>query len=158
MPSENVVEFEASVMATPMPGADAVLRGILERYLRADLDRLDPLRAFADRARAAIVRGLSEGNADLSHVAKALELSPRVLQKRLHEAGTSFQDLLDRVREEAARRYLVRPDITVAGTALLLGYSDVTAFHRAFKRWTGLTPGGFRRRARGTGSVPAASR
>lgn len=80
-------------------------------------------------------------------MAGRLGLSSRVLQKRLQTLGTSFQELLDGARETLAKRYLLEPTANLSATAVQLGYSDVTAFHRAFKRWTGLTPGEFRRRA-----------
>jgi AraC-like DNA-binding protein len=74
-------------------------------------------------------------------------MSPRTLQRRLHEENTSHQQLLDELRRELAQRYLREPTIAIGETAFLLGFSEPSAFHRAFKRWTGTTPGTFRRRA-----------
>jgi AraC-like DNA-binding protein len=144
---ENALELSPDVLSTRMKDADPMLRAVLEEYLTADLEALDPVRSLADTVRTAIVRALPEQDATLEAVARDVGLSPRVLQKRLQAAGTSFQEQLDVARETLAKRYLLQPEISLSGAALRLGYSDVTAFHRAFKRWTGLTPGDFRRRA-----------
>lgn len=144
---ENALEISPEVLAMPMKDADPALCAVLEHYLSSELQTLDPVRSLEDSVRAAIVRALPKQDATLEAVAEDVGLSPRVLQKRLQAAGTSFQEQLDRAREALAKRYLTQPGISLAGAALLLGYSDATAFHRAFKRWTGLTPGEFRRRA-----------
>jgi AraC-like DNA-binding protein len=143
---ENSLELDAAVLATPMREPDPALRAVLERYLQTELETVDPARSLEEAVRAAIGRSLPEQESDLEAVAVQIGLSSRVLQKRLQQAGTSFQEVLDGVREAQAKRYLLQPSITLAGAALLLGYSDVTAFHRAFKRWTGVTPGDFRRK------------
>ncbi len=144
---ENAIDLDAAVLATPMKSPDPTLCAVLERYLRAELESVDPARSLEDAVRGAIARALPEQESDLEAVAVQVGLSSRVLQKRLQQAGTSFQEQLDTVREQVAKRYLMQPSISLAGLALLLGYSDVTAFHRAFKRWTGITPGDFRKRA-----------
>jgi AraC-like DNA-binding protein len=64
----------------------------------------------------------------------------RTVQRRLREEGTSHEALLDSMRKEHALRYLMRADISIAEVAYLLGYSDTSAFHRAFRRWTRKTP------------------
>ncbi len=145
--AENAVVLDGDGLEIPMREADPVLCSVLERYLRGELEAIDPAQSLEDAVRTAIARALPEQNADLDTVADRVGLSSRVLQKRLQQANTSFQELLDRVREAQAKRLLLQPRVSLAGTAIQLGYSDVTAFHRAFKRWTGLTPGEFRRRA-----------
>jgi AraC-like DNA-binding protein len=145
--SEDALVLGPDTCALPMREADPALLRVLEQYLRKELEALDPAQSLEDAVRTAIMRALPEQNADLETIASHVGLSSRVLQKRLQHAGTSFQEVLDRVRESLAKRYLVQPSFSLAATALALGYSDVTAFHRAFKRWTGVTPGDFRRRA-----------
>ncbi len=144
---ENALVIEPARLDAPMREADPILCTVLEQYLRSELEAIDPAQSLEDAVRSAIARALPEQNADLETIAERVSLSSRVLQKRLQQANTSFQELLDRVREGQAKRCLLQPRVSLAGTALELGYSDVTAFHRAFKRWTGLTPGEFRRRA-----------
>jgi AraC-like DNA-binding protein len=72
-------------------------------------------------------------------------MSPRSLQRRLHEQGRSLQSLLGELRVELARRYLAEPGESVSEVAFLLGFSEVSTFHRAFRRWTGQTPGEYRK-------------
>jgi AraC-like DNA-binding protein len=72
------------------------------------------------------------------------------LQRRLESEGTSFQDVVDSVREEMARRIMADPakkNVTVGELAYLLGFSEISAFSRAFKRWTGMTPTQWRDRS-----------
>jgi AraC-like DNA-binding protein len=78
--------------------------------------------------------------ADQAAVARKLGLSARTLQRRLAEAGTSFQDVLDEVRAGAARRLLRDPALAVSEVAFSLGYAELSSFYRAFRRWTGQTP------------------
>ncbi len=74
-------------------------------------------------------------------------MSTRTLQRRLDDEGTRFSDVLDTVRERLARSLLLDPSLTLAEVAYRTGFSDLATFSRAFKRWSGLPPGAFRRRA-----------
>jgi len=67
-------------------------------------------------------------------------MSERSLQRRLADEGQTFDALLDELRHELALRYLADKTLAIAEVAFLLGYSEPSAFHRAFKRWTGKTP------------------
>ena len=77
-------------------------------------------------------------------LAHNLAISIRHLQRELQAKGTSYQQLLDATRKELALRYLKKPNVTVHDVAFLLGFSEPSAFHRAFKRWTGQTPRTYR--------------
>lgn len=79
-------------------------------------------------------------------VARRLAMTPRTLQRRLARAGTSFESLCDHARKQAARTYLADTTLSIAEVTYLLGYSEPTAFHRAFRRWHGTTPQAFRTR------------
>ncbi len=68
-------------------------------------------------------------------------MSPRTLQRRLQAEGTTFQDVLSSTRESLARHYLGRTGVATGEIAFLLGYEDPGSFHRAFRDWTGQTPG-----------------
>jgi len=91
-----------------------------------------------------LVRLLPEGEVSVDKVARALHQSTRTLQRRLADRGMSWQQLLDRTREQLARQYLRDPGLSLAEIGLLLGYSEQSAFTRAFRRWTGQTPQVFR--------------
>jgi len=73
-------------------------------------------------------------------------MSERSLQRRLAEESVRFEALTDDVRREMAARYLADRKVAIAEIAYLLGYSEPSAFHRAFKRWTGSTPAEARQR------------
>ena len=97
--------------------------GQLRQYVREELaDRLPTLASLANKART----------------------NSRALQRRLQAERTSFQALLDSVREDIARTRLREPGTTIGDLAFELQYSDESTFVRAFKRWTGMTPGAFR--------------
>src|SRR6266849_6551672 len=102
--------------------------------LRLPLRRRDPtLRRWLERQAA-------------NMLARRLATTPRTLQRRLARAGTSFDALRDDARKQAAELYLADTTLTITEVAYLLGYSEPTAFHRAFKRWRGTTPQAFRLR------------
>ncbi|WP_240626010.1 helix-turn-helix transcriptional regulator [Spirosoma pollinicola] len=78
-------------------------------------------------------------------MAEALSLSPRILQRQLRQDGYSYQQLLDEVRRELAERHLREGILSIKDIALRLGFAEPSVFIRAFRRWTGQTPGMFRR-------------
>ena len=80
-------------------------------------------------------------------VARRLSTTARTLQRRLARSGTSFEELRDDARRQAAELYLSTTTLTIAEVTYLLGYSEPTAFHRAFRRWHGTTPQAFRAQA-----------
>ncbi|HTB74146.1 MAG TPA: AraC family transcriptional regulator [Polyangiaceae bacterium] len=73
-------------------------------------------------------------------VARSLGMSPRTLQRRLGELGTTYQKLLDEVRHRSARRLLANTDLAAAEVAFLLGFEELNSFTRAFHSWEGTTP------------------
>ena len=76
----------------------------------------------------------------LSDVAKAMGVSPRSLQRRLMEQGTTFSRILDRSKRQRAMQLLVKEDLSMSEIALMLGYSDASNFGRAVRKWTGQSP------------------
>jgi len=103
------------------------------------LSALPSMEFFEDRVCAQIEAELPNGNTNASAVAEKLGVSARTLHRRLHQEGTSYQDLLDRVRFRLAVRHL-GSGRTVAEVAQLVGFAQASTFHRAFKSWTGETP------------------
>lgn len=101
-----------------------------------------------DRIAARLDRGVA-----LVHVARDLRLSARTLQRQLGELGASFQELLEEVRRSRALAYLSDTDEAVEGIAARLGYGDPANFRRAFRRWTGMAPSGFRAERRANGAT-----
>jgi AraC-like DNA-binding protein len=86
----------------------------------------------------------SNGFPGFETISSALSMSAPTLRRRLKREGTTFQQLKDTVRCEAAKLSLDRPEFSINEVALQMGFTDPSAFHRSFKKWTGQTPGQFR--------------
>jgi AraC-like DNA-binding protein len=82
--------------------------------------------------------------AELDELARELNMSPRTLRRRLEEVGTSYRRLVLQLRMEVARQYLSNSDLTFQQIASMVNYSQVSHFHQAFRRWSGMTPGEYR--------------
>jgi AraC-like DNA-binding protein len=82
----------------------------------------------------------------LSRVANYLAMTPRTLQRRLSADGTSFQAELDEVRNRVAIRYLEQTQMPLTNVSAMLGYADLAAFSRAFRRRNGVSPSGWRQK------------
>lgn len=79
-------------------------------------------------------------------MADALSMSVRTLRRRLKKEGITFQQFKDNTRMQAAEQYLSRPELKINTVSALMGFDEPSAFHRSFKKWTGITPGEFRSR------------
>ena len=150
----TIVRLPLALLACPLRQPDAALRELLEAQARELIARLPPRDAVEARLREAILGLLPEGRATLAACSAALEVSPRTLQRRLEGAGTSFQEVLDRTRRQLVEPYLADSRLKLAEIAVLLGYADQVAFTRAFQRWTGTTPGVWRRGPSATRDKP----
>src|SRR5262249_19790801 len=95
---------------------------------------------------------------DMPTVARALGLSARSLRRRLAEEGTSFREVVDAAMGTVAKRLVSEKDRPIEAAAYALGFSHPSAFHRAFKRWTGATPASTRASGRRAGAEPARER
>ncbi|MFS8070938.1 MAG: helix-turn-helix domain-containing protein, partial [Byssovorax sp.] len=142
--AESQLILEAATLATPLLKADPDLAAFFA--LRAD-DLLERHSAegLAQRLRALLEGELGRVLPTLETAATRLGVSARTLRRRLQEEGTTFQDTLDETRCELAKRHLGEDKLALGEVAFLLGFSEPSAFHRAFKRWTGQTPLSYRR-------------
>ncbi|MCK8497693.1 AraC family transcriptional regulator [Myxococcus fulvus] len=137
----NALTLDAATLDLRVLGADPALLSVLERAASAAVPSPAPdAPGFVQAVRDTIRASLREGAPQAADVAKGLHLSLRTLQRRLTEHGTSFQDEVDTVRRELAYQYLRDANLGVSQVAFLLGYSELSTFDRAFKRWTGMTP------------------
>src|SRR3954454_12559259 len=147
----NALELPAAAAARPVPSADPLLSRIVVRHAEALLvERPAAAETAAGKVRR-ILTGLlgdDETGASLAAVSARLHMSERSLQRRLADEGVTFDAVLDELRRELAVRYLADEKVAIAEIAYLLGYSEPSAFHRAFKRWTGTTPAEARQRQR----------
>ena len=145
----NRLTFPSSLLALPIAKADASLCALLDRHAEELLSKYPPHDSLVDQVRNLIADEFRGGDPSLERVADQLSLTPRTLQRKLHELGTSHNELLDQMRRQLEMRYLREHEMAICEVAYLLGFSESSSFHRAFKRWTGVTPKEFR----GHGSV-----
>lgn len=131
----------------PMKRREASLQRVLERHVQQLLASQTEQQAPLLRARVVVREALPQGPPRLVEVASKLAMSERTLQRRLREGGTSFQELVDGERHQVALDHIRNPRLSIGDVAYLLGYSESSAFVRAFKRWTGATPSAYRQQA-----------
>ncbi|HVK86898.1 MAG TPA: AraC family transcriptional regulator [Kofleriaceae bacterium] len=142
----NQLVFPRAALEAPLVSSDPQLLAILTRAAD-ELQARAPSDATMSAHVARVLREalrIDEGHVEL--VAKRVGLTARSLQRRLKDEGTSFHALREQVRKDLARRYLDEK-LSIAEISFLLGFSEPSAFFRAFKRWTGQTPIEARRRA-----------
>lgn len=133
----------ASVMNVPLQGACPELAQLNDNLAASYIAKLNRADVVAN-VRASIVELLPSGECSKTRVASALCMSPTTLQQRLLERGTSFHELMNEIRRELACSYLRQSRMAVTEITYLLGFTDVSNFTRAFKRWTGTSPTQFR--------------
>ena len=142
--STNRLSFPSSFLSLPIAKADASLCALLDRHAEELLTKYPPRDSLIDQVRSLIADEFRGGEPSLERIAEHLGLTPRTLQRKLQELGTSYNDVLDQMRRQLAMRYLREPQMAICEVAYLLGFSESSSFHRAFKRWTGVTPKEFR--------------
>lgn len=139
------IVFATSQMRLPVIASDPTLSGYLEELARSTLNSLAiQNESFVDTVRRALWSELPGGKPNLWRTASGLGISARTLQRRLREDNTSFTTLLDELRRELAGDLLADKKLAVSDVAFLLGYSEPSAFQRAFRRWRGVSPQRFR--------------
>ena len=139
------ITFDEDLLQLPTVAADPGLTNYLDDLATIKLDELgaDDV-SLVQRIRQQLWTALPGGRADLWRVASDLGMSARTLQRRLGEEGTSFSKVLDDLRRELSNELLEDRKLAVAEVAFLLGYSEPSAFQRAFRRWRGVTPRRYR--------------
>lgn len=139
--------FHADLLDAPMKQRDSALSELLSRYATQDLQKVPSATSWTDRVRQQLASGIDPG---ISEVARRLGVSTRALQRSLSKESVTYLELSNASRRVAAERLLVHGELSIAEVAYALNFGDVPAFHRAFVRWTGRTPGEFRSRALGS--------
>lgn len=123
---------------------DETVVGFFDRHLEQELALATSDDGLEQRVRRAVAGVLSDGVPTLSSIASELGVGGRTLQRRLANSGHSFQDVVDTARRDLARRLLRETDYSLAEIAFLTGFSEQSAFTRAFRRWEGQTPRSYR--------------
>ncbi|WP_434570471.1 AraC family transcriptional regulator [Pseudomonas sp. Z3-8] len=139
----DCLEFSLADFDSHLDDANPELAEHNETVLKRTLAQLQPL-TWERKVRAAIEAQLPEGEPSAERIAQAMHLSLRSLQRHLADEGCRFDALLNECRENLALLHLRDPQCSLSEVSYLLGFADTSSFSRAFKRWTGMTPGQFR--------------
>ncbi|WP_445114652.1 AraC family transcriptional regulator ligand-binding domain-containing protein [Acinetobacter sp. WZC-1] len=132
--------FPASVLLMPIRHADQTLQKLLMQQATTLLEKLPHSTQLDERLQQSILKGLQKNNHQIQQIAEQMHLSVRQLQRHLQQQNTTYQQRVQQVRQLLAVQYLQDPHLSLQQIALLLNYSEQSAFQRAFKLWTGLTP------------------
>ncbi len=132
--------FSAEDAQRPFLSANDAMWSIFEPSLKTRMADLTVEATFDERVRACLMEVLASGKCSMQDISMKLGVSTRTLQRRLYAENTSFQQILNLLREELARYYLANSSYSSTEIAFLLGYDDPNSFFRAFQAWTGQSP------------------
>jgi len=141
----NAIAIRRRDLDAKMPEHDPYLFSVIEPFLKSRCELRGDPRDFATVVRNQIKLNLGETTPNLSDISRILGVSEHNFQKQLKEHGLTFNDLLRAARKELAIHYMQNPDIPLTDVAFSLGYSELSAFSRAFRAWTGMSPQRYRR-------------
>ncbi|MDY7533087.1 AraC family transcriptional regulator [Pseudomonas sp. Bout1] len=134
----DCIVFNSCDMTRPILSADEQLAALLDSMAVTQMAQLSE--RFSKKVRDCLVQQFAEGEISRRGTAERMHMTERTLLRRLKDENTTFQEVLDRLREELAYEYLSGSDVTVQAVSSMLGFSDASTFSRAFKRWTGRRP------------------
>lgn len=147
--SETCLVFSTRYLQLPLVRDEQQLSEFLSRAPECLLAQYKSDHSYTGRIRRMLQQQNGIENLSLDDVAERLFTSPQTLRRRLKDEGNSWQDIKDSVRRDMAVYQLKKQETAVAEIAERLGFSEPSAFNRAFKKWTGLAPGAYREKYRG---------
>lgn len=147
----NAVAFRREDLDASMPGHDPYLYAVIEPFLAERRTLRQNPEDFVIALRHEIKLRLGDSPPSLDALAEGLGLTSTVLKRRLKDFGVGFNDLVKAARQELALRYVTDQEMPLTDVALALGYSELSAFSRAFRAWTGMSPQRYRRTAAASG-------
>jgi AraC-like DNA-binding protein len=145
------MRFPEAFLDIPIRTSDPGLLQILKSYAEDRLSLQDDTPSLVGNARRLVAANLANGRISIEDVAQALAMTPRTLQRRLADERVNFSNLVEETRRDMAVQYLRDRRLSLTDAAFLVGYSDLTAFHRAFRRWFNQTPLAYQRQLREQG-------
>lgn len=143
MPTNRLI-FDANCLNWSVLSANLNLLSVFEHHAETMLNTMVREDSYTRQVVQAIAQQLKGELPSIKVIAHSLAISVRQLQRELQAEGRSYQQILDETRKELALRHLKNPDTPIYDVAFLLGFSEPSAFNRAFKRWTGQTPRNYR--------------
>lgn len=142
----NALVFRPEVLERPMPRRDPKMTAMMRACLEALGSKADDFEPLTDRVRMAVRTRLPDGWPSLEAIGEDLRLSPASIRRELARSGLTYKGLVQAVRRELALSYLRQRHLPLSEIAFLLGYSELSAFSRAVRRWTGRSPKSVRNR------------
>jgi AraC-like DNA-binding protein len=143
---KNALVYQIADLNRPFITHNEDLLTAIGAQLETELQARKSLSDLGDRVKYSLKRSLAGKRPTLEPIARELGMSTRTLQRRLTEAGVTFQQLVEDTRRELAHHYLKKTTVELNETAYLLGYEDANSFFRAFNSWEGTSPGDWRTR------------
>lgn len=143
---EMTLAFSAHYLSRPIPHRNPYIHSVMLRQVNALLAKVQTRRRFSRKVRRLISQQMASERIDADSLAHQLHMSRQTLYRRLKKEGMSFQELVEHVRKDKALRYVASDRYALGEIAFLLGFSELSAFSRAFKRWTGESPAQYRAR------------
>ncbi|CBL44843.1 AraC-type DNA-binding domain-containing proteins [gamma proteobacterium HdN1] len=141
----NEIIVSRSVLDLALPAHDPQTQRLAQAQCEKALESMAEQTSFPDRIKQ-LIKSNPNPLPSLSQVADRLHMHPRTLGRRLSDFDTCFKDLLEEVKSELAMEYLANSDLLIDDIAYSLNYNDATSFYRAFRRWTGRSPGMYRQK------------
>jgi AraC-like DNA-binding protein len=142
----TAIIFDAAHLDLPIVQNERTIKDFLRRAPENILLKYKNLSSLGARIRRRLRQSLPGDLPEFEALADEMNLTPATLRRRLHEEGTFYQSIKDQLRRDLAIGYLSHSKRSAMDIGLELGFSERSAFHRAFKKWTGASPGEFRRR------------
>ncbi len=142
---EDAIVLDRKLAEKSIPGSYPYMKNILMEYAEGLLAKLEAGKQFQDDVKRIIADLLPKGFVDIEQISEKLNMSRWTLTRQLKKEGTTFKELLSELRKEFAMNYLENKKLSATEIAFLLGYSEASAFQRAFKSWTGKNPNEYRK-------------
>ncbi|PCM43158.1 AraC family transcriptional regulator [Marinobacter sp. ANT_B65] len=136
--------FNSRHLSHPIPHRNPYVYSAVLRQVNGLLARLQTRRSFRRKIHKLISRQMSTEKIDADTLARQCHMSRQTLYRRLKKEGSGFHELVEEVRKDKALRYVASDHYALGEIAFLLGFSELSAFSRAFKRWTGVSPAQYR--------------
>jgi AraC-like DNA-binding protein len=143
------IAFDASYLGLPVVQDERSIKEFLRTAPENIVTKYKNGSSVSARIRRRLRQRLPGEVPDFDTLAAELNMTAATLRRRLHEEGATYQGIKDQLRRDLAISYLSDSDRSVVDIALELGFSERSAFHRAFQKWTGASPGEFRRGQQG---------
>ena len=140
----NYLVYRLRDMHLPVIGHNPQLNLMFRELLEKEIAKTHQRETFTNEVRRVILQNFSSTVPQLTDVVDYLHVTPRTLQRKLQEEGTSFQSIAESVKSELAIGLLQKRSLTVNEVAYRLGYAEPSVFRRAFKKWTGVSPKGYK--------------